>query len=90
MKTKPKTKSKICGILRGGEREKYVSLSLSPLSLSRKNSPFIKNCETRLIRGRKSIRVTQILLKIKVNHKTYAIFSCSSDLPHSIMFDDHC
>ena len=37
----------------------YLFLSLSPLSLSRKNSPFIKNCETRLIRGRKSIRVTQ-------------------------------
>ena len=48
-----------------------MSLSLSPLSLSRNNSPFIKNYETCLIRVRKSIRVTQAimvpqaLLKIK-------------------------
>ena len=37
----------------------YLSLSLSPLSLSRKNYPFIKICETCLIRGRNLIRVTQ-------------------------------
>ena len=41
------------------ERERKKSLSLTPLSLSRKNSSFIKNGETCLIRGRKSIRVTQ-------------------------------
>ena len=45
---------------RGGEKER--KMSLSPLALSRKNSPFIKNCETRLNRGRKSIRVTQNIL----------------------------
>ena len=46
------------------EREREIctfsfSLSLSPLSLSRKSSPILKNCETRLMRERKSIRVTQ-------------------------------
>ena len=51
----------------------YIHRSLSPLSLSRKSSPFIKNCDTRLIRGRKLIRVTQcfvstiILFQIKVH-----------------------
>ena len=51
---------------RGGERERkmslFLSLSLSPLSLSRKNFPFIKNCETCLIRGRKLIKVTQTFI----------------------------
>ena len=38
--------------------EMYFSLSPS-LSLSSKSSPFIQNCGTHLIRGRKWIRVTQ-------------------------------
>ena len=41
------------------EKERDKDVSLSPLSLSKKNSLFIKNYETCLIRGRKSIRVTQ-------------------------------
>ena len=44
------------------ESERNVSLSL-PLSLSRKSFPFIKNCETHLIRGRKKISVTQNILQ---------------------------
>ena len=36
----------------------YISLSL-PLSLPNKSFPFIKNCETRLIKGRKVISITQ-------------------------------
>ena len=43
-----------------------LSLSLSPLSLSNKSSPFIKNCEKCLIRGRKWIRVTQNRLRLFV------------------------
>ena len=41
------------------EREREREVSLSPPSLSRESSPFIKNSETRLIRGRKLIIVTQ-------------------------------
>ena len=42
----------------GGERERKMSLSLSHLPLKKEFS-FIKNSETGLIRGRKSIRVVQ-------------------------------
>ena len=42
-------------------KERDASFSL-PLSLSRKSFPFIKNCGTPLIRGRKSITMVQINL----------------------------
>ena len=45
------------------EGENKYSLSLSSHSLSRKSFPFIKNCGTVLIRGRKLKRVTQRILK---------------------------
>ena len=43
------------------ERERKKEMTIFSLPLE-EGSPFIRNCETRLIRRRKSIRVTQIFL----------------------------
>ena len=56
---------------RGRKRERCLSL---PLSLSRKNSPLIKNCETHLSRGRKSIRVAKKYFKFFKFFKTLHYF----------------
>ena len=46
------------------EKERDVSLALSPPPLPLKEIffPFIKNCGIHLIKGRKSIRVTQMAI----------------------------
>ena len=59
---RPRDCNKGIFVLRERKREELEierCLSLSPISLLRMNTPFIKNCEPRLIRGRKSIIVKQ-------------------------------
>ena len=53
----------------------WDSVYISPLSLSRKSFPFIKNCVTCLIRGRKSIRVTQSFLLVTTTLTSKAGFA---------------
>ena len=62
------------------EREKDVPLSLSPPSLSSKSSPFIKNCGTCLIRGRKLKRVTQRKLLGKNRKFSFYVFASLTSL----------
>ena len=56
----------------------YVSLSLPSLFISslHEGNGFIKNCVTRLIRGRKSIRETQRLLSLNLS-RTYQGEPCT-------------